>query len=165
MCAEQGEQPTYGARITAGARELVFRRSLFVGQGVRFVLAGGVVALVYLVTTTVLADVVGLPFQVALAIGLCVGLLVHFTLQRLFVWRHHEEFVLPMQSQARRYLVAAAFQYGVTAATTAFLPSRLGVSTESVYLVTTAVVVSGNFFLFRYGIFHAKPSAASSDPQ
>ena len=129
------------------------------GQGVRFALSGGTVALVYLATTTVLANVVGLPFQVALAIGFSVAIAVHFTLQRLFVWTHHEEFALPLGHQVGRYLAVAAVQYGVTAASTALLPSALGVSTEIVYLVTVAVVLSVNFLVFRHGIFHAKPAA------
>ena len=128
-------------------------------QGLRFALAGGTVALVYLTTTTVLAEVVGMPFQAALAIGFCVGLLVHFTLQRLFVWRHYEEFALPLHHQAGRYLVVAAIQYGVTVASTSLLPAALGVSTELVYLATVAVVLSTNFLVFRHGIFHAKPGA------
>jgi putative flippase GtrA len=134
------------------------------GQGLRFALSGGTVALVYLATTTVLAEVVGLPFQAALAIGFCVGLAVHFTLQRLFVWTHHEEFALPLAHQVGRYLAVAAVQYGVTAASTALLPSALGVSTELVYLVTVAVVLSVNFLVFRHGIFHAKPVATDSAP-
>jgi putative flippase GtrA len=132
------------------------------GQGVRFALSGGTVALVYLATTTVLAEVVGLPFQVALAIGFCVGLVVHFTLQRLFVWSHHEEFALPLSHQLGRYLAVAGVQYGVTAASTALLPSALGVPTEMVYLVTVAVVVSVNFLVFRNGIFHAKPEVSAT---
>ena len=129
-------------------------------QGLRFALAGGIVALVYLTTTTVLAEVFGVPFQAALAIGFCAGLLVHFTLQRLFVWTHHEEFALPLQRQVGRYLLVAGAQYGVTAAATSLLPSALGVSAEAVYLVTVAVVVSTNFVVFRYGIFHAKQAAS-----
>jgi putative flippase GtrA len=134
------------------------------GQGVRFALAGGTVALVYLTTTTVLAEVVGMPFQVALAIGFCVGLIVHFTLQRVFVWAHYEEFALPLHHQAGRYLILAGLQYGVTAASTALLPTALGVSTEIVYLVTVAIVLSVNFLVFRYGIFHAKPAATDPAP-
>lgn len=126
------------------------------GQGVRFAVSGGAVALVYLATTTVLAEVVGMPFQAALAIGFCIGLVVHFTLQRLFVWTHHEEFALPLSHQLGRYLVAAAVQYGVTAASTGLLPSAVGVSTEIVYLATVAVVLSTNFLVFRNGIFHPK---------
>ena len=58
------------------------------GQGVRYVLAGGTGVAVYVTTTIGLADVVGVPFQVALAIGFSAGLVVQFTLYRLFVWSH-----------------------------------------------------------------------------
>src|SRR5271154_3503392 len=91
------------------------------GQVVRFGLAGGSVALLYLTVTTVLYKVVGLPFQVALAIGFASGLLLHFNLQRLFVWIHDEDFALGLQHQVGRYLTMGAAQYGVTAASTAWL--------------------------------------------
>ncbi len=128
----------------------------------RFALAGGTVALIYLTTTIVLADAVGMPFQAALAIGTCVALMVHFTLQRVFVWTHHEEFALPLHHQAGRYLTVAAVQYGVTAASTSVLPGLLGVATEIVYLATVAVVLSVNFLVFRQLIFHAKPAPDAS---
>lgn len=127
------------------------------GQGVRFALAGGLVALVYTLTTILLADVVGLAFQLALLIGSCVGLAMHFTLQRVFVWVHHEEFALPLHHQVGRYLLMAVIQYGLTAASIAVLPEALGLPTELVYLGTVAVLVSVNFVVFRYRIFHAKP--------
>jgi putative flippase GtrA len=130
------------------------------GQGLRFLIAGGTVALVYVITTTILATVVGLPFQVALAIGMGVGLALHFMLQRVFVWLHRDEFALPLHHQLGRYLLAAAIQYGVTAASTSLLPGALGLSTEIVYLGTVAVVTSTNFMLFRYGIFHARTQDA-----
>ena len=149
------------------ARRLLYQtlrtpNSGLLGQGVRFALAGGVVTIVYVGATTLLAEVVGLPFQVALALGFGVALTVHFTLQRLFVWTHHEEFALPLHHQAGRYLAVSAVQYGVTAASTALLPSALGVSTEIVYLATVAVVVSTNFLVFRNAIFHAE--TAPEDP-
>ena len=84
---------------------------------------------------------------------------VHFTLQRLFVWTHHEEFALPLSHQIGRYLFVAAAQYGVTAASTALLPSALGLPTEVVYLATVAVLLVVNFLVFRNAIFHAKPGA------
>jgi putative flippase GtrA len=124
------------------------------GQGVRYGLAGATVALVYLSTTTILAEVVQIPFQIALAIGSCVALVVHFTLQRLFVWRHHEEFSLPLHHQAGRYLTVAGAQYGLTIASTLLLPAVLGVSTEIVYLATVVLLASTNFLVFRHGIFH-----------
>jgi putative flippase GtrA len=131
------------------------------GQGIRFVLAGGTVALVYLTVTTVLASVLGVPFQAALAIGFSVAIMVHFTLQRVFVWAHHEEFALPLHHQAGRYLTVAAVQYGVTAASTALLPGALGVSVEVVYLATVAIVISTNFLVFRHGIFHPRSADAA----
>jgi putative flippase GtrA len=151
-------------RSPSVARALRNSSSGLVGQGLRFALAGGTVALVYLATTTVLADLVGLPFQIALAIGFCVAISVQFTLQRVFVWIHHEEFALPLHRQARRYLIAAAVQYGVTAASTSLVPSALGVSVNVVYLATVTVVITINFVVLRQSIFHAKRVELGSDP-
>jgi len=155
--------PRRSASLRRLARALRAPDPGILGQGIRFALAGGTVALVYLTTTTVLAEVFGVPFQAALAIGFSVGLLVHFTLQRLFVWTHHEEFALPLRHQVGRYLMVSAAQYGVTAASVALLPAALGVSAEAVYLATVAVLVSANFLVFRYGIFHARAAAPEHD--
>src|SRR3954454_20372926 len=51
-----------------------------VGQGVRFAVAGVVVAIIYLATTTGLHEVLKFRFQVALVLGTATGLLAHFTL-------------------------------------------------------------------------------------
>jgi len=118
--------------------------------------AGGTVLVIYVATTTVLADVVGLHFQVALAIGFAVALLVQFNLYRIFVWVHHEEFALPVHQQVGRFLVTAAVNYGLTAACTAVLPGLLGVPTEAVYLVMVVTLPFINFVVLRYVIFHAK---------
>ena len=126
------------------------------GQGVRFALVGGLAAVVYLSTTTLLALVVGIPFEVALPIGFCLGVLVHFTLQRIFVWAHRDGFALPLHRQASRYLLVAGVQYVVTAVTTALLPGALGLPTELVYLATVLLLTGCNFVVFRNGVFHAK---------
>ncbi|MGA7705721.1 MAG: GtrA family protein [Solirubrobacteraceae bacterium] len=152
---EPQQTKTISRRALSAMQDLRSPDSGLIGQGTRFALAGGTVALIYLSTTIALANVVGLPFQIALAIGYVVGLVVHFTLQRMFVWTHHEQFALSLHHQAGLYLVVAALQYGVTAASTSLLPSALGVPTDVVYLVTFAVVVSINFLVFRHGIFHA----------
>jgi putative flippase GtrA len=104
-----------------------------------------------------------MPFQAALIVGLGVGLVIHFTLQRLFVWTHHDEFALPLHHQLGRYVVVTALQYGVTAASTWLLPSVLGVSAELVYLGTVVVVIATNFLVFRNGIFH-RLSATTTPP-
>ncbi len=123
-------------------------------QGLRFVITGGFVALVYVSITTILAEVVGLPFETALAIGFIVAICTHFSMQRLFVWRHPGSFALPLHHQLARYLVMAGVQYGLTAAITATLPRPLGVSPEIVYLPTVGVLSTINFVVLRSRIFH-----------
>jgi putative flippase GtrA len=128
-----------------------------VGQGLRYAIAGTIVAVWYLGTTTILADLVGLAFQLALVIGFLSAMLVHFTLQRLFVWVHHSEFALGLRAQVGRYLLVAGFQYGVTAAATSVLPHALGVPVTPVYLATAIALAATNFLIFRGGVFHAEP--------
>jgi putative flippase GtrA len=134
------------------------------GQLFRFGLVGGSVALLYLTVTTVLSQVLGMAFQLALAIGFTSGLLLHFTLQRVFVWTHHEEFALRLRHQVGRYLTMAAAQYGVTAASTALLPRALGLSNEVIYLMTMVVVTTAGFLLMRFVIFHADAGPPRRDP-
>ncbi len=136
------------------------------GQGARFVLSGGVVMAVYLLTTTTLATVVGLPFQVALAIGFGLALTVHFTLHRLFVWGHRAEFALPIRGQARRYMFAMGAQYIAMAAITSLLPSVLGLSNEVVYLAAIPLLTALNFLVFSRLIFHRRATVPGSlDPR
>jgi putative flippase GtrA len=124
------------------------------GQGMRYALAGGFVAGVYTLTTLVLSQVVGLPFQAALAIGFVTGLVTHYTLQRFFVWVHHEEFALSFHHQLGRYLAIALSQYGLTAIGTDTLPSALGLPTTVVYLAIMFTLAAANFLLFRHRVFH-----------
>jgi putative flippase GtrA len=128
------------------------------GQLIRFALSGSVVAAVYISVTTVLHDTFGLPFQVALAVGFLVGLALHFTLQRLFVWRHNEEFALAAHSQMVRYLGLCITQYGFTALATSQLPALVGLPVEVIYLMTMFAIAGFNFLFFRGRVFH--PDAA-----
>jgi putative flippase GtrA len=130
------------------------------GQGARFALVGCVVAAVYLLSTTVLAVVVGMPFQAALAIGMCLAIVVHFTLQRVFVWANQAGFALPFHHQIGRYLLVTGTQYGLTAASVALLPGALGLPIEVVYVGTVILTASINFLVFRNRIFHATPATA-----
>lgn len=140
------------------------RRGPLAGQGLRFLISGGFVALVYTGTTSLLAEVLGVPFQVAIPIGFTIGLATHFTLQRVFVWTHAEGFALPLGHQLARYLALAAVQYGLTALSTAVLPTALGVATEIVYLATVAVISLSNFALFRLHVFRAAVSVPDDRP-
>lgn len=123
------------------------------GQVFRFVLSGSLVAVVYLTVTTVLHDAFAVPFQIALAAGFVVGVALHFTLQRVFVWKHHESFALSAHHQALRYLCLCLAQYGITALFTSQLPDRLGLPVEVVYVVTALGLAGLNFVVFRGRIF------------
>jgi putative flippase GtrA len=127
------------------------------GQGVRFAISGVAVATLYVSVTTVLHDVFSVQFQIALVVGFLFGVALHFTLQRLFVWRHHERFALAMHHQAARYLCVCATQYAVTAASTSQLPGVVGLPVEAVYLITMLTVAGINFMVFRGRVFHADP--------
>jgi putative flippase GtrA len=118
-------------------------------------MAGGVVAGVYIGTTSLLAEVFGVAFEASLAIGFALALVAHFSLQRLFVWRKAAAYALPLHHQLARYLAVAGVQYGLTAAITATLPHAMGVSAEVIYLPTVAVITATNFLIFRSRIFHA----------
>jgi putative flippase GtrA len=135
-------------------------RSDLLGQGTRYAMTGCVVGLMYLLTTTALATFAHLQFELALAIGFCTGLVVHFTLQRKFVWTGRGEFALPLRRQSARYLAAAGTQYGLTAGGTAFLPAALGLPVEVVYLGVVAVLVSTNFLVYRNIVFHPERGTA-----
>jgi len=166
----QGPAPAIasGARCSVrsvrGARRSLVTRLLHlrspdsgtVGQGFRYAVADTTVALWYLATTTILANVFGVAFQLALAIGFASSLLVHFTLQRFFVWVHHSEFALGLRSQVGRYLLVAGIQYSITAAATSLLPQTLGLPVTPVYLVTAITLAGLNFLIFRGGIFHTE---------
>ena len=128
-------------------------------RGVRFVLAGGTVAVYYLTSTSVLANVVGLPFEVALIIGFLSAICLHFTLQRFFVWVHADDFALPVHHQLLRYLVVVGSQYGITALATGFLPAALGVPTEVVYLITASLLAVTNFLVMGSRVFHGEGSS------
>jgi putative flippase GtrA len=145
------------SRRLIGARVLDLRSpdSGTIGQGVRFALVGCVVGFVYLTTTTVLADVFAVPFQLALVIGFATAGCVHFTLQRLFVWVHHAEFALGFSRQIGRYLLVVGAQYAVTAISTSLLPGIMGMPVTFVYLATVLALGGINFLLFRNGVFHA----------
>jgi putative flippase GtrA len=125
------------------------------GQGFRFALSGTLVAVVYVAVTTALHDLFAVQFQIALATGFVVSVSVHFTLQRLFVWRHYERFALRAHHQAARYLCVCGAQYGITALSTSQLPALVGLPVEVVYLITMLSVAGVNFLVFRGRVFHA----------
>jgi putative flippase GtrA len=138
----------------AFVRDLRSPRWGLAGQGIRFVISGCVVAIVYVTLTLALHDGLGVPFQIALVIGFVLSVALHFTLQRVFVWRHYERFALATHHQAVRYLGLSASQYALTALSTSRMPAVLGLPLEVVYVATMITLASVNFVVFRGRVFH-----------
>ena len=115
-----------------------------------------------LTATVVLAKGFGLPFEAAFGIGYALALITHFTLQRFFVWSHHEEFALPIHHQLGRYLPVALSNYGLVALAIAVLPRALGTSSLVAYLAATAFMTVVSFLIFRSRVFHAEGPSEDS---
>jgi putative flippase GtrA len=124
------------------------------GRAARFVIAGGAMAIFYLGLTSLLV-VIGMPFQAALIVSFLAAVVVHFTLQRLFVWSRRAEYALPMRQQLRRYLPLVVVQYITTAIATAILPKWMGLPVLAVYIGFALVYALINFLFFRARVFHA----------
>jgi putative flippase GtrA len=130
------------------------------GQGLRYAVVGCVVAFVYLATTTLAAELLGLAFELALALGFATATAVHFTLQRTFVWVHHGEFAVGALRQLGRYMLLIACQYGLTVVSTSTLPGAIGVPVIAVYYATVLTLSTVNFIVFRSHVFHPTVAGA-----
>ncbi len=133
-------------------------RTLFghpaMGPGIRFGIAGTIVAGVYLGIPVAL-DGAGVPIEVAIAIAYVIAITLHFNLQRHFVFCHVAEFALTRREQITRYLMMASVQYPTTALATALLPKVLGLSPEGTFVIVSLTISLTVFVVLRTHIFHA----------
>lgn len=135
------------------------------GQGLRYLVAGAIVGLVYVGLTLLLSGPVGVPIQLAIPVSYATAIVLHFLLQRVFVFAHVATFALSARAQAGRYVAIALVQYPLTALATAVLPGVLGLSQQLVYLATTAVITLATFIVLRTRVFHShEPRAADASP-
>ena len=142
-------------------RELILK----IPQPIRFITAGGTVAVVYLCVTLVL-NTLGLGIQLAIVIGYTVGVVLQFTLQRYFVFANHDEFSLEIHKQLGRYIPMALTQYGLTVLIVAVVPGLLGVNKQIVYVVTAIGLALVVYLINRYFVFHgaAGPAVIEEGP-
>jgi putative flippase GtrA len=119
---------------------------------VRFVISGGLVAVLYVSVMTGLV-LLGTPTQIALPIAYGLALVLNFTLNRRFVFASHHGYVLHLSSQGRRYLGVTLTSYAITAVALATLPSALDAPRLAVYYAVTAVLSLTNFLLLRRFVF------------
>jgi putative flippase GtrA len=132
------------------------------GRAARFVIAGGAMAIFYLGLTSLLA-LIGMPFQAALIVSFLAAVVVHFTLQRFFVWSQRGKYALPIRRQLQRYLPLVVVQYITTAVATAILPKRVGLPVLVVYIGFTLCYSLFNFLFFRGRVFHAVIESRTND--
>jgi putative flippase GtrA len=145
-------------------RLLAIARHPLTGSGLRYAIAGGTVALVYLGVPLALNGGAGLPIEVAIPIAYVLALCLQFNLQRHFVFRHVDEFALSQRSQAGRYVVIAAIQYPTTAVATAVLPGLLGLSERATFLAVSLTMSVVFFIVLRTRIFHPDDGRDSREP-
>ena len=133
---------------------LAQRLSALKGQPLRYATASATTTLTYFTLTLLLAGPAGLSIQVAIPVGYTLSLVVHFSMQRYFVFRNPQGFALAMHHQVGRYVTAAAIQYGLTALITATIPDAIGVDERIVYLVTALTLALVTFLCLRFLVFH-----------
>ncbi|HMJ33186.1 MAG TPA: GtrA family protein [Baekduia sp.] len=120
----------------------------------RYAVGGSFTTVWYVGLTLTLSGPVGLPIQIAIPCGYSTALVLHFLLQRRFVFRREEGFALAPHRQLRRYLSTAFTQYSLAALSTAVVPGLLGVPERIVYTVTALSFAAITFLVLRAHVFH-----------
>lgn len=133
----------------------VARHSL-AGSTLRFGIAGGIVAVVYLGIPLLLDGALGVAIQIAIPIAYVLAVSLHFNLQRHFVFRHVARFALSKREQIMRYVAIGAIQYPLTALSTALLPAALGLSHRAAFVATSLAISLTFFIVLRTHVFHAR---------
>jgi putative flippase GtrA len=135
---------------------------------VKFAITGGLVAVVAFACMTVQLTVLGVPGQLALVITYLIQTVVHFSLNRQWVWHGEGHYALHVTAQGRRYLCVVLVSYAVNAVSLATLPGWLGVPELAVYFGVTALLAVISYLIFRFWVFErvvpGPPPTLSPEP-
>jgi putative flippase GtrA len=123
-------------------------------QTILYAIAGSFTTVWYIGLTLLLSGPAGLSIHAAIPIGYATALILHFNLQRRFVFKRAEGFTLGTFHQTRRYLTTAGVQYTLAALSTALLPELLGVPEKVVYVCTALSLAAVTFLVMRSKVFH-----------
>jgi putative flippase GtrA len=121
----------------------------------RFAFTGTVVAALYFAVLTGLVVLADVPAQVALIVAFVTAVVVHFTLNRQFVFGSETTYALHLTAQGVRYLGVALASYLINAVALATLPGLTGLPELAVVAVTTAAVTVFTFVVLRGWVFRA----------
>jgi putative flippase GtrA len=134
-------------------RAVALRRHPTVQRLGRFALSGVAVQGAYAALMAGLLLGVGLPRQLALALSYAGALIVHFTLNRQFVFASGDGYAHGLGSHGTRYALTAVVVYGITALGLAVLPAALGLTPYLAWLLVTMVIAVLNFALLGRFVF------------
>lgn len=119
----------------------------------RFALSAITVQVVYATLMAIFLLGLHLPRQTALAMGYTIALIVHFTLNRQFVFAPAGGYTRSLTGHGGRYLASAVLVYGITALGLALVPGPLGVSPFIAWLLLATTVGALNFVLLGRFVF------------
>lgn len=122
----------------------------------KFAFTGAFVGLTHLGLVSLLV-IAGMPIQIALALGYGVALVVHFTMNRQWVFASDGGYALHLSGQGGRYLVLAGFSYLVTAVASAVLPDLLGIHELAAFALSAIAMAGVSFVLLNLWVFRAAP--------
>lgn len=128
----------------------------------RFLLTAGAVTVVHLglVTTMFLS---GLSIQIALAIAYVISLVIHFTLNRQWVFASDDGYAFHLNAQGARYIGVAMASYALNAVGLALLPGLLDIPELAAFFLLTFTVGCVSFFVLRKWIFKASATPKDSE--
>lgn len=117
------------------------------------------VGLTYIGLTLLFSGPFGLHIQLSIPAGYAIAVVLHFALQRFFVFADRGEFELSGREQAGKYVVLAGVQYVITALATEILPGALGLDERAVYVGSALAASAGVFLFLRAHVFHPADDA------
>jgi putative flippase GtrA len=119
----------------------------------RFALSAVTVQVVYAALMAVFLLGLDLPRQAALAIGYSIALVLHFTLNRQFVFAPADGYTQGLTSHGSRYLASAVLVYAITAFGLALVPGALGIAPFIAWLLLATTIGALNFVLLGRFVF------------
>jgi putative flippase GtrA len=129
----------------------------------RFLMAAAAVQGVYTAGMAVGLLLLDAPRQAVLLVAFLLSLIVHFSLNRQWVFNprrhephaggHHHAYRLGLSGHGGRYVIVAAAAYGITALSLAVLPGLLGLAPFLIWLATSGTIGVLNFFLLGRLVF------------
>jgi putative flippase GtrA len=135
-------------------RTILGPSGLINAEMLRYVVGGSFTTVWYVGLTLTLSGPLDVPIQLAIPVCYATALMLHFLLQRRFVFRREAGFALARGRQLRRYLSTALIQYSLAALCTATLPTLLHARERLVYAVTALTLAAFTFLILRAHVFH-----------